>query len=158
MQYESLDCVDGFSVVRVRECRLQEQWADLQQIIEVAEQFNCEGEEDVFIAVKPSVWWSAVAASGLDVSHQFATEMMKDENLYVGSGGTGSLLAAPTSLDAELDEASYFHLNNLRVDDMQDILDFTLECSYIYPSLILSIKNVDLLIFIHFHQAWNLIA
>jgi len=83
---------------------------------------------------------------------------MKDENLYVGSGGTGSLLAAPTSLDAELDEASYFHLNNLRVDDMQDILDFTLECSYIYPSLILSIKNVDLLIFIHFHQAWNLIA
>jgi len=74
MQYESLDCVDGFSVVRVRECRLQEQWADLQQIIEVAEQFNSEGEgdllswnnnftthshddseEDVFIAVKPSV-------------------------------------------------------------------------------------------------------
>jgi hypothetical protein len=50
------------------------------------------------------------------------------------------------------------NLNNLRVDDMQDIVDFTLECSYIYHRLVITMKNVYLLIFIHFHQAWNLIA
>jgi len=137
---------------------------DLQQIIDVAEQFNSEGdgdllswnnnftthsheeseksEKDVFIAVNPPKLLSTVydevqllrADSMFHMClNQFATEMMKDENLYVGSGGTGSLLASPASLDADLDETSYFHLNNLRIDDMQDILDFTLECSYIYP-------------------------
>lgn len=66
----------------------------------------------------------------------FAKEMMKDDDLYVGSASIDG--ASPHRLlhrvEGDLsDPSDTFNIRAVRVEEMQDILDFTEECSYIYP-------------------------
>ena len=69
---------------------------------------------------------------------RFAHEMMKDENMYVGGGDeVTEEAAAEAEQERRLAEGALFNRPAVRAEEMKLILQFTEECSYVSPRLVL---------------------
>ena len=64
---------------------------------------------------------------------KFANEMMKDESEFRSGQGNGEGSVEGGTIISSLFSGGLYNINAVRVDDMQDILEFTEESSYVYP-------------------------